>query len=284
MPTTTMSRSSANVDNCEVSHWKGDVSSNANNSAGERNDIPPRNGTPEKSNKSKGSLLTAGCEQSADQSSSSNDKGNTNHDAKEIVPEMTGGSNSCVLKTEINRQTMERTEKREASISEFSETQENSILRNQDKLPILPISPIFNSEEYQSPSLIQMNENDEETSCCPTSSSSGREESEFELSFEPEKVLIAQEISLLFGEEEEKFVPFNFIFDAFRRKSAELVSFIDGIGEPIPEPRIVVVGDQHSGKSSVLESISGIPFPRDSRLCTRCPIIVKTKEASEWRA
>lgn len=31
----------------------------------------------------------------------------------------------------------------------------------------------------------------------------------------------------------------------------------------------MVVGDQSSGKSSVLEGLTGLPFPRDSTLCTR---------------
>jgi hypothetical protein len=30
-----------------------------------------------------------------------------------------------------------------------------------------------------------------------------------------------------------------------------------------------VVGDQSSGKSSVLEALTDLPFPRDSSLCTR---------------
>jgi GTPase SAR1 family protein len=34
-------------------------------------------------------------------------------------------------------------------------------------------------------------------------------------------------------------------------------------------PQIVVCGGQSSGKSSVLEAIAGIPFPRKSKLCTR---------------
>ncbi|KAH8884803.1 interferon-induced GTP-binding protein Mx2 [Thozetella sp. PMI_491] len=34
-------------------------------------------------------------------------------------------------------------------------------------------------------------------------------------------------------------------------------------------PQIVVVGDQSSGKSSALESLTGFPFPRDAGLCTR---------------
>ncbi len=31
----------------------------------------------------------------------------------------------------------------------------------------------------------------------------------------------------------------------------------------------MVVGDQSSGKSSVLEGLTALPFPRDSTLCTR---------------
>jgi conserved oligomeric Golgi complex subunit 4 len=32
---------------------------------------------------------------------------------------------------------------------------------------------------------------------------------------------------------------------------------------------MVVVGDQSSGKSSLLQSLTGIPFPRNLELCTR---------------
>ena len=42
-------------------------------------------------------------------------------------------------------------------------------------------------------------------------------------------------------------------------------------------PQIVVIGDQRSGKSSVLESLTGIKFPVNSGICTRCPIIVNCK-------
>ncbi|THY78240.1 dynamin GTPase [Aureobasidium pullulans] len=45
--------------------------------------------------------------------------------------------------------------------------------------------------------------------------------------------------------------------------------FACGVGEQIPLPQLVVVGDQSSGKSSVLEGITKLPFPRDSGLCTR---------------
>lgn len=42
-----------------------------------------------------------------------------------------------------------------------------------------------------------------------------------------------------------------------------------GVGEFVSLPQIVVCGDQSSGKSSVLEAITEIPFPRKDNLCTR---------------
>ncbi|RFU33727.1 hypothetical protein B7463_g2600, partial [Scytalidium lignicola] len=50
------------------------------------------------------------------------------------------------------------------------------------------------------------------------------------------------------------------IIDALRRL---------GIASFVGLPQLAVVGDQSSGKSSVLEGISHLPFPRDSGLCTR---------------
>ncbi|OCK79986.1 hypothetical protein K432DRAFT_393431 [Lepidopterella palustris CBS 459.81] len=40
----------------------------------------------------------------------------------------------------------------------------------------------------------------------------------------------------------------------------------------IPSPKVVVVGDQSAGKSSVIEAISDIKVPRSSGTCTRCPL------------
>jgi len=45
--------------------------------------------------------------------------------------------------------------------------------------------------------------------------------------------------------------------------------FACGVGDIVNLPQIVVVGDQSSGKSSVLEGMIGFPLPRDSGLCTR---------------
>ncbi|KAI1371580.1 interferon-induced GTP-binding protein Mx2 [Hypoxylon crocopeplum] len=41
------------------------------------------------------------------------------------------------------------------------------------------------------------------------------------------------------------------------------------VGTIVPLPQLVVVGDQSSGKSSVLESLTGFSFPRAAGLCTR---------------
>lgn len=42
-----------------------------------------------------------------------------------------------------------------------------------------------------------------------------------------------------------------------------------GVDEFVALPQLVVVGDQSSGKSSVLEAAMELPLPRDSGLCTR---------------
>ncbi|KFY08176.1 hypothetical protein V492_06463 [Pseudogymnoascus sp. VKM F-4246] len=54
----------------------------------------------------------------------------------------------------------------------------------------------------------------------------------------------------------------------------ELLNVVDslraeGLGEITALPQLIVCGDQSSGKSSVLEAISGIPFPRKENTCTR---------------
>ncbi|ORX34446.1 dynamin GTPase [Kockovaella imperatae] len=66
------------------------------------------------------------------------------------------------------------------------------------------------------------------------------------------------------------------------RKTRSSTSFVDphlaekidkllacGVGNDVNLPQLVVVGQQSSGKSSVLEGLTSLPFPRDSGLCTR---------------
>lgn len=54
----------------------------------------------------------------------------------------------------------------------------------------------------------------------------------------------------------------------------------NGVGDLVALPQLIVCGDQSTGKSSVLEGITGIPFPRQEGLCTRFPteIILRHSE------
>jgi hypothetical protein len=54
-----------------------------------------------------------------------------------------------------------------------------------------------------------------------------------------------------------------------------------GIGDHIGLPQLVVCGDQSAGKSSVLEGVTGIPFPRQDGLCTRFPTEILLEHSSE---
>lgn len=57
--------------------------------------------------------------------------------------------------------------------------------------------------------------------------------------------------------------------------------FACGVGDQVPLPQIVVVGDQSSGKSSVLEGLTNLPFPRDSGLCTKFATQITFRRAQE---
>ncbi|XP_073673500.1 interferon-induced GTP-binding protein Mx-like [Garra rufa] len=62
-----------------------------------------------------------------------------------------------------------------------------------------------------------------------------------------------------------------------------LIELIDslrliGLDEDIDLPSIAVVGDQSSGKSSVLEALSGVALPRGSGIVTRCPLELKLQK------
>ncbi|KAJ5471932.1 hypothetical protein N7539_008501 [Penicillium diatomitis] len=64
--------------------------------------------------------------------------------------------------------------------------------------------------------------------------------------------------------------------DLCSEEQLELLNSIDtlrsqGIDHYVSLPQIIVCGDQSSGKSSVLEAISGVSFPVKSNLCTRFP-------------
>uniref|UniRef100_A0A8C8VRN6 Dynamin-type G domain-containing protein n=1 Tax=Peromyscus maniculatus bairdii TaxID=230844 RepID=A0A8C8VRN6_PERMB len=58
-----------------------------------------------------------------------------------------------------------------------------------------------------------------------------------------------------------------------------------GVEQDLALPAIAVIGDQSSGKSSVLEALSGVALPRGSGIVTRCPLVLKLKkleQGEEW--
>ncbi|KAK1826818.1 P-loop containing nucleoside triphosphate hydrolase protein [Podospora conica] len=55
-----------------------------------------------------------------------------------------------------------------------------------------------------------------------------------------------------------------------------------GIQHVASLPELVLVGDQSSGKSSLMSAIAGLTLPRNSGTCTRCPIHIRVSRAAEW--
>ena len=78
----------------------------------------------------------------------------------------------------------------------------------------------------------------------------------------------------------------------FRTTTSEhqrFIAFVDtlrrlGIERDCPIPQIAVAGDQSAGKSSVLELISGIPFPRGTGTVTKCAIRICMRQCDTWSA
>jgi GTPase SAR1 family protein len=83
-------------------------------------------------------------------------------------------------------------------------------------------------------------------------------------------------------ESDDLYLPF--VQDLQSAEQMKLLDAIDslravGIGEFTALPQLVVCGDQSSGKSSVLEAISGVPFPRKADVCTRFATEVSLRRA-----
>ncbi|XP_036792397.1 interferon-induced GTP-binding protein MxB [Oncorhynchus mykiss] len=72
------------------------------------------------------------------------------------------------------------------------------------------------------------------------------------------------------------------------RPFIELIDYLRSIGieKELPLPSIAVVGDQSSGKSSVLEALSGVALPRGNGIVTRCPLELRLCYVSGvvWKA
>ncbi|KIY62344.1 hypothetical protein CYLTODRAFT_361648 [Cylindrobasidium torrendii FP15055 ss-10] len=57
-----------------------------------------------------------------------------------------------------------------------------------------------------------------------------------------------------------------------------------GAQSDVDLPRIVVIGNQSAGKSSVVEAISGITVPRDAGTCTRVPMEIRVSSSeTPWQ-
>jgi hypothetical protein len=76
------------------------------------------------------------------------------------------------------------------------------------------------------------------------------------------------------GTEDVKIAPNTVSLNALQSEQRKILDLVDnlrskGLSSVLQLPQIAVVGDQSSGKSSVLEAITQIPFPRKENLCTR---------------
>uniref|UniRef100_UPI00358E4A04 interferon-induced GTP-binding protein Mx-like isoform X2 n=1 Tax=Myxine glutinosa TaxID=7769 RepID=UPI00358E4A04 len=76
---------------------------------------------------------------------------------------------------------------------------------------------------------------------------------------------------------------------SFEKKVRPFLDLIDnlravGVEQDVALPTVAVIGDQSSGKSSVLESLSGVQLPRGNGIVTRCPLALKLKRCdSPWK-
>uniref|UniRef100_A0A8B9IXP3 MX dynamin like GTPase 1 n=1 Tax=Amazona collaria TaxID=241587 RepID=A0A8B9IXP3_9PSIT len=81
------------------------------------------------------------------------------------------------------------------------------------------------------------------------------------------------------------------LYNQYEKKIRPCINLIDslrtlGIEKDMALPAIAVIGDQSSGKSSVLEALSGIALPRGNGIVTRCPLELKLKRTpatQEWK-
>ncbi|XP_008289662.1 interferon-induced GTP-binding protein Mx-like [Stegastes partitus] len=78
----------------------------------------------------------------------------------------------------------------------------------------------------------------------------------------------------------------NTLNQQYEEKVRPCIDLIDslrslGVEKDLALPAIAVIGDQSSGKSSVLEALSGVALPRGSGIVTRCPLELRMKRKEE---
>ncbi|XP_075347981.1 interferon-induced GTP-binding protein Mx-like isoform X2 [Mycteria americana] len=79
------------------------------------------------------------------------------------------------------------------------------------------------------------------------------------------------------------------LYNQYEEKIRPCIDLIDslralGIEKDMALPAVAVIGDQSSGKSSVLEALSGIALPRGNGIVTRCPLELKLKRIPATQA
>ncbi|PBK85318.1 hypothetical protein ARMGADRAFT_1055445 [Armillaria gallica] len=78
----------------------------------------------------------------------------------------------------------------------------------------------------------------------------------------------------------------NLALSHSRRRLLDLINRLHSTGAQvdIDLPQIAVIGSQSAGKSSLIESISGITLPRATGTCTRCPTECRLANSAEtWK-
>ncbi|NXM72084.1 MX protein, partial [Serilophus lunatus] len=79
------------------------------------------------------------------------------------------------------------------------------------------------------------------------------------------------------------------LYNQYEKKIRPCIDLVDslralGIEKDLSLPAIAVIGDQSSGKSSVLEALSGVALPRGNGIVTRCPLELKLKRLHDGQA
>jgi GTPase SAR1 family protein len=73
----------------------------------------------------------------------------------------------------------------------------------------------------------------------------------------------------------------------FWASTSKTINRLEGLGLQrlkIPLPKIIVLGEQSTGKSSIIEAISEIKTPRSTGTCTRCPLFIKLESPTDPNA
>ena len=75
--------------------------------------------------------------------------------------------------------------------------------------------------------------------------------------------------------------------DKFKENIGQLLDEFDKVRELLKDtkievPKIIAIGDQSSGKSSLLDSISGIYLPKGNGRVTLCPIQIQMRKRDKY--